>query len=160
MSDLERARDHYLAHHERFVRGLAEPGWLNALRSDAIAHFADGGLPSTRLEEWRYTNIAPIAAGAFEPAGREHASVEREAVEEIAFPVFACSLFVFVNGHFKPELSASRILSGELRVDSLARLRSEDPAVLEPHLGRYADQKLHAFAALNTAFRSAQTVSE
>jgi Fe-S cluster assembly protein SufD len=152
VSELERARDHYLAHQERFAAGLAEAGWLRALRAEATAHFAASGLPSTRLEAWRYTNVAPIAAGAFEPAGREHASIEREAVEAIAFPVFACSLFVFVNGHFEPSLSVSEGETGGVRVESLARLRVEAPERLEPHLGRLVDTKAHAFAALNTAF--------
>jgi Fe-S cluster assembly protein SufD len=39
----------------------------------------------------------------------------------------------------------------EIRVESLAQLRSENPALLEQHLGRYADLKQHSFAALNTA---------
>jgi Fe-S cluster assembly protein SufD len=72
-------------------------------------------------------------------------------VEELSFPVFACSLFVFVNGHFDPELSASLMLS-EVRVESLARLRGEHAGILEEHLGRHADLKQHPFAALNSAF--------
>jgi len=154
MTPLELARDRLLSQASTFDRGVAadESGHLRRLREEGRSHFAALGFPTTRLEEWRYTNVGPIAATDFRLAGQEHPPISREVVEEISFPVFACSLFVFVNGYFKPELSASRILSGELRVDSLARLRSEDPAFLEPHLGRYADQKLHAFAALNTAF--------
>lgn len=152
MSELERARDHYLARHASFARGLSEPGWLRALREEALARFAERGLPTTRLEEWRYTNPAPLAAEDFEPAGREHARVEREALEEIAFPVFACSLFVFVNGRFEPELSVAEDAAGGVRVESLARLRAGAPERLEPWLGRLVDTKEHPFAALNTAF--------
>jgi Fe-S cluster assembly protein SufD len=154
MSELDLARDRLLAQTSGFDRSVGDAGsaHLQQLREEGRSHFAALGFPSTRLEEWRYTNVGPIAATDFRLAGREHAPIPREVVEEISFPVFACSLFVFVNGHFRPELSASRVLSGELRVESLARLRIEDPAALEPHLGRHTDQKRHAFAALNTAF--------
>ena len=36
-----------------------------ALRDEARAAFADQGLPHTRLEEWRYTNVASLAKPAF-----------------------------------------------------------------------------------------------
>ncbi len=151
MSALDRARDHYLAHQRRFAEGLEEPSWLRSLREEAVGHFAEQGLPSTRLEEWRYTNVAPIAEGDFEPAGREHAELTRETLEGIAFPVFACSLFVFVNGHFEPDLSVAEGEIGGVRVESLARLRREAPERLEGRLGRLVDTKQHPFAALNTA---------
>jgi Fe-S cluster assembly protein SufD len=154
MNPLELARDRLLGQTSGFDRqiGAAEPAYLRGLREEGRSHFAALGFPTTRLEEWRYTNVAPIAAADFRLASREHPPIAREAVEAISFPVFACSLFVFVNGRFRPELSSSPILSGELRVESLARLRSENPALLEAHLGRYTEQKSHPFAALNTAF--------
>jgi Fe-S cluster assembly protein SufD len=153
MNPLELARDRLLGQTGAFDRevGDGDSGYLRSLREEGRSHFASLGFPTTRLEEWRYTNVGPIAATDFRLANREHPPIPRTVVEEIAFPVFACSLFVFVNGHFRPELSSSPILPGELRVESLAQLRSENPEALEPHLGRYTDQKSHPFAALNTA---------
>ena len=145
MTPLELSRDRLLSQTSAFDRsiGEADSAHLQRLREEGRSHFAALGFPTTRMEEWRYTNVAPIAATDFRLAGPEHAPIPREVVEEISFPVFACSLFVFVNGFLRPELSASRVLSGELRVESLARLRSEDPAALERHLGRHTDQKHH-----------------
>ena len=58
---------HYAAQHETFAAARAEdPRWLVELRADAIARFSELGFPSTRLEEWRYTNVAPLAKLAFE----------------------------------------------------------------------------------------------
>ena len=45
--------------------GLA---WLCRLRQAAIERFIDLGFPSTRLEEWKYTNVAPISRLPFRPA--------------------------------------------------------------------------------------------
>src|SRR4051812_24509191 len=38
----------------------AEP-WVQALRDTAFAKFAALGFPTTKNEEWRFTNVAPIA---------------------------------------------------------------------------------------------------
>ena len=42
----------------------AEP-WVQALRAAAFAKFAEHGFPTTHQEEWRFTNVAPIAKVAW-----------------------------------------------------------------------------------------------
>ncbi len=41
---------------------------VHQLRREAIAHFTGIGFPTTRDEEWRSTNIAPLACIDFELA--------------------------------------------------------------------------------------------
>jgi Fe-S cluster assembly protein SufD len=43
---------------------LAEP-WLQKLRESAFARFTELGFPTTHDEEWRFTNVAPIARTQF-----------------------------------------------------------------------------------------------
>ncbi len=152
MSALEAARDRFLAQADACESRLggSDPAWLAALRREARAAFAERGIPSTRLEEWRYTNLAPLARLPLEPAGAGAARVTRETIESLAAPVFACSLTVFVDGHHRPELSSPPPRAG-VAVESLARLRAEQPERLEGALGRLIDHKRHPFAALNTA---------
>ena len=153
MSALDAARDHYLARFETFRSALGtEPDWLGRLRSDALASFGERGLPHTRLEEWRYTNVAPLAKTPFEIGSDPVAGVTRETLESLAFPLFACSLHVFVNGRFAPEFSAPLAPPGSSHVENLAALRARAPERLEARLGQYAAPKENAFAALNTAF--------
>ncbi len=154
MNALDAAREHYLSRFEAFERGIgsAGPAWLRALRRQALEHFAELGLPSTRREEWRYTNLTPLAKIPFELPSGSPESVSRDAVEARSIPVLACSSFVFVDGRYSAELSVPRVLSGSVRVESLARVSAEAPDAIEPHLGRYANCKEHPFAALNTAF--------
>jgi Fe-S cluster assembly protein SufD len=45
------------------------PEWLRSLRERAIARFAEVGFPSTRLEQWRFTNVQPIAETPFTLSG-------------------------------------------------------------------------------------------
>ena len=128
----------------------AELAWLKALRTDAMSAFADLGFPTTRLEDWKYTNVAPIAGTAFQPARRE---ADSELAKKLArSPLFeGCSRLVFVNGFFSPELSSLQALPAKAKVTSLAEALTKGAAPLEEHLGRYADFKQHAFVALNTA---------
>jgi Fe-S cluster assembly protein SufD len=39
----------------------AEP-WIQAIREKAFSRFSEVGFPSTRIEEWRFTNVKPIAS--------------------------------------------------------------------------------------------------
>jgi Fe-S cluster assembly protein SufD len=151
VSELDAARERWLGQAQGFAvaRPAAEPGWIAALRGEALDHFAASGLPGRRLEEWRYTNVEPIARGLFEPAAPGHTALGRDEIERVAFPVFACSLFVFVNGRFEPRLSA-RAGSADLRVESLATAIRDEPELVDS-LG-LVDTKEHPFAALNTAF--------
>lgn len=36
------------------------PAWLRALKEDALLVFGDKGFPHLKLEDWKYTNVAPI----------------------------------------------------------------------------------------------------
>src|SRR5215471_3951884 len=50
--------------------------WLEQLREQAMTRFLDLGFPTTRQEEWKYTNIAPISATTFETScDQSHASI-------------------------------------------------------------------------------------
>ena len=75
MNPLELARDRLLSQTSGFDReiGEADPLYLRRLREEGRSHFASLGFPTTRLEEWRYTNVGPIAATDFRLAGRKHA---------------------------------------------------------------------------------------
>jgi Fe-S cluster assembly protein SufD len=153
VSALETARDRFVADHRAFADARrGEPGWLAAHRRDAIAAFAARGLPTTREEEWRYTNLAPLAAQPFALA--EPVRIARADLEELATPLFACSLYPFANGRALPELSSAPGLPGGARCDSLAALLADGAGPIEARLDHYVDIKLHPFAALNSAFAS------
>src|SRR5471030_3565052 len=46
---------------------IAEP-WLQKMRDAAFQRFAELGFPTTHDEEWRFTNVAPIARASFHVA--------------------------------------------------------------------------------------------
>ena len=130
----------------------AAPAWLKELRTEGIRTFADLGFPTTRIEDWKYTNITPITSVQFEPASYEYNSEVARKFENSAFQNLGCSRLVFVNGHFSRELSWIEDLPKGVKVLSLSQALTNGAGALENHLGRYAGFKNHAFVALNTAF--------
>jgi Fe-S cluster assembly protein SufD len=151
VSGLDLARDRWLERFPAFLNGRDEPAGLLARRRAALAAFAATGFPSTRLEEWRYTNVAPLVEIPFELPGPGHGEVSRRDVEGLAFPVYACTLFVFVDGRFDPALSTPLPDQG-VGVTSLARASRETAGPGLLRLAHEPDPKRHPFAALNTAF--------
>ena len=118
------------------------PQWL-ALRRAALDRFVTLGFPTTKLESWRGTDIAPIARTAFEPA--PPAAWSRAELDSQIGTAYG-PRFVFVNGRFAPQLSepAPGVITGALG----------SQRALEPYLARIAPWQDDAFVALNTAFHA------
>jgi len=125
--------------------------WLKKLRQDAFARFCEVGFPTTRVEDWRFTNVSAIAQTRFQlaPSGRKLPTWHEIAPYRIHGA--ACQL-VFVDGRFAPELSLLGKFPAGVHVGNLAGEISRDPVEIEPHLGHYLDTQRDPFSALNTAF--------
>lgn len=147
------SKDHaQLAHYrEAFASGAGVTGgWHGGVRQEAIDRFAELGFPSRRLEEWRYTNVAPIAKQAFAPV-LQAAEIDLAALE---LPDFAGSRLVFVDGHFAAD--ASKLLDDPaFDFQSLAQASGAAAPVEGSAIAHYAslvEAKDDGFSALNTAF--------
>lgn len=130
----------------------AAPVWVRRVREAGIARFAEVGFPTTRMEEWRYTSVAPIARVPFALPARAPAGERVAALAERFGGPSGAHTLVFVNGRHAPELSAGGAPAGGLRVGSLATALETEAALIEPHLARYASPAQQSFTALNTAF--------
>ena len=64
----------YLESFTEFAKNTARetPPWLRELREFAFARFCSAGFPTTRDEDWRFTNVAALARTPFHLA-RENA---------------------------------------------------------------------------------------
>ena len=128
---------------------MSAPAWLEDLRRQGAEQLNELGLPTTRLEDWRYTNVAPIAETRWTPGDARKDGVSRQELETLCHPVFACRLFVFVNGGFAADLSTLRVGTPEVAVHSLAQVLEEEPDALRGVLGEQALAKERAFTAWN-----------
>ncbi|MDT7806849.1 MAG: Fe-S cluster assembly protein SufD [Acidobacteriota bacterium] len=133
---------------------VGEPAWVERLREGAFNRFEGLGFPTTDEEDWKYTNVSPIARADFKPAAAATTTkLEMAAVE----PFFAAesrkSRLVFVNGVFSAELSSLEAIPRGVVVKDLgAALAGEHGELLWEHLGRLSGEGSDAFSALNTAF--------
>ena len=155
MGDLATATSTYVDAFGRLrsrLAGNAVP-WIQQARETALSRFAEQGFPTTRDEEWKYTNVTPIQRRVFTPAEHQpDTQVTAAQLEPFVLADQRCHRMVFIDGHFARDLSALSTLPAGLTVSSLAAVFNRDAAVLRPYLGRYALTDTHGFAALNTAF--------
>ncbi len=143
----------YQAAFDRAAAEIAQPTWLATLRKAAIAHFTEQGFPTLNDEDWRFTNVAPIAALPFKPVtGPLVNGVDAVQVALNSFTSLKASRLVFLNGLFSRELSTLLPQPAGVKIGSLAAALTTESALLEKHLGRHAVTKGNPFTALNTAF--------
>src|SRR5512133_480735 len=136
---------------QRFELETKQPAWVFPLRKAGIARFAELGFPTPADEDWRFTNVAPIAKLPFKPLFQpSKSSLTPEQVAALTFGAIDANRLVFVNGHFVRELSS--VISPELQVRSLAAALAENPPALQEHLARHATDEHAPFTSLNTAF--------
>jgi len=147
-------RDRYLAEFQALERrgAFRSPSWLGPLRRRAIDRFAESGFPTTRDEDWRYTNLTSLAATPFRPAAPSPAGVPDGALERLALPGVHWPRLVFVDGRYSPKLSTARPFPGGGQVASLAEAMITDGDMIGRHLGRHVRWDSNVFAALNMAF--------
>jgi Fe-S cluster assembly protein SufD len=125
--------------------------WLRNMRRDAFARFAETGIPTTRMEDWRFTNLSSLAQTPFRLARDGRNSVSAQSLEKFRLAGASCQL-VFVNGRYEPELSTLGKLPSGVEVSNLATEIESQPSALESWLGQYLDTQRDPFSALNTAF--------
>ncbi|HSC96677.1 MAG TPA: Fe-S cluster assembly protein SufD [Burkholderiales bacterium] len=138
---------------ESLLNGYEMPrsgiSWLNERRARALERANALAVPTTRDEEWRFTDISPLTRVPFRrAAGRAPptmAKVARFVVPE------ATTRLTFVDGEFAPELSAAAALPQGVVVSPLLAALDSHAAAIEPHLARHAGFEREVFPALNTA---------
>ena len=139
---------------EAVRRTAPAPDAVVDLRRRAFERFTALGFPTTRLEAWRFTNVAPIANTAFTLAAPAEREAARADTAPHALPGVGAGL-TFVNGrHVAPASDVSALPAG-VEVLSLAEVlagdASEARAAVEAHLASGAGIENEAFTALNTA---------
>jgi Fe-S cluster assembly protein SufD len=138
---------------ERFENQTTQPSWLFPLRKAGMARFAELGFPTLQQEDWRFTNVAPIAKLPFNPVFEaDRDGLTRESIAQLLFGGLDAIRLVFVNGHYCEELSSPAVRQPGITVKNLAAALKTDSALLEQHLARHATGEDNSFAALNTAF--------
>ncbi len=125
------------------------PEWLRAVRLAALRRFEELGFPTSRLEQWKNTNVARLADTPWVPAPRR--AIDARRLEPLGVAALAPHRLVFVDGRLSRELSAVDGLPQGVRAGSLRAALQACPDALAPHLASGAPFEDAAFTALNTA---------
>ena len=131
------------------------PKWIQGLRREAISRFNALGFPTTRRgnEEWKYTDIGPIAKIPFQPnTSNTPINLSKNELGLYALGEADWHRLVFVDGAFQNHLSTSSSVPTNLTILNLAKAIETHESVVQKHLARYADYSNHAFTALNTGY--------
>ena len=146
--------DAYRAAFADFERGdgAGLPAWVEELRRSALDQFAHAGFPTRKLEEWRFTDTSAIAAAPFAVAEASHDPIAIEHAQSFGFGAEAAVELVFVNGHYKPQLSRLGKLPAGAKVVPLHDALASGDEHVRPHLARHCSAATDPFVALNTAF--------
>jgi Fe-S cluster assembly protein SufD len=146
MSDVQRFLDRLA---ERAASRGPEPTWIAARRQAGAARFEALGFPTRRDEQWKYTDVRPIASGDFALAGDAEFSPASAAA--LTLPIEAYRL-TFVDGVFSAALSMLDDLPAGVQLLPLSQALAENHEAVGGPLGRLTGVEFSPFSALNTAF--------
>ncbi|MBD2204082.1 Fe-S cluster assembly protein SufD [Calothrix sp. FACHB-1219] len=137
-------KDDYLTGLLSRVSQETAAGWLEGLRQGAANWVSHSHIPTTREEEWRFTDLSGLRKVEFQ-LGKQVLTD----ISAFALPEAANSRLVFVNGVYAPELSAIDLPQGVV-VENLTALSDEVKAGISKYLAK-TEGVQEVFTALNTA---------
>lgn len=122
---------------------------LTTTRLEALARFEALGFPSTRNEEWKYTNLKPALSHDYDLNAT--GSVAAADLQPVLVPDADAHVLVFVNGVY--QAASSRIQPSDgITITTFGEALEEHPALVEKHFAQIAEYQKDALTALNTAF--------
>ena len=137
---------------EKQLNGKAKSE-IHIQRKTAISRFIETGFPTTKEEEWKYTNIREIAEINFRPA------TVLPAIDDLNEKIGAKSIagdnayrVVFINGMFTPDLSILPKTEGEIEIMPLSQAFDQHPLEILSYLTMKHEPEEAGFTDLNTAF--------
>lgn len=139
------------AYEERFSGSRAsEPDAIHKLRQNAFQTFQELGFPTTKVEDWKYTNVTPFLRENYTLSTTPQATATEleQAQQAAAIPGMDCYTLVLHNGQLQPALDTNQV-PAFLKVISIEEAMQEPS--FQKHFGKIVDAGKHHFAALNTA---------
>lgn len=127
------------------------PAWVVEFQRSGAESFRRIGFPSTKIEDWRFTNVSKIAKSTFSrPSAPSRSSECDRAVAGAAFDDIPIRI-VFVDGFFVGALSDVSCCPVGVRITTLSGGVDPDMRDLRNSLGALASAQSAPFVALNQA---------
>ena len=133
------------------AKQLATVRW-GALRTKAFGLLNDLGLPTTKHEDWKYTNLQNIARASYLPSEKPAALPNEASLQRYFLPDAGITRLTFIDGHFVAGFSHTGPLAKGISVSALSTASGDLEKLAEKQISKLAvidEQPLHA---LNAAF--------
>ena len=134
------------------LQNIKKNDWFAEERQSAFNIFKETGFPTTRNENWKYTDVKPIAKNIFSNISESNVRAENDEIDSVFFKDLECINLVFINGTYSEKYSDIKNISKKVVIKNMASALLNDTDILKKHLAQCADTALSSFTALNTAF--------
>ena len=126
--------------------------WLELVRSGALDRFEQLGFPTVHEEEFKYTNLAPLAKESFGPAVNP-VEFSDSNIGRFGYPETTNAHLVVVNGFLREDLSTKNGLGDVVGIDLFSAVAdARYNKIVRKYLARNANYDDNGLKALNTAF--------
>ncbi len=148
MSKSNEIKNYYGARLEEFIKS-SNGSALTELRKTAVSDYAALNFPTTKEEDWRFTNIEPILRTEFNPIGDPVSRLTKAKLAPYLFHKSDFATVVFVNGVFQKQLSKLDAGVGVV-ISTLEEALTAHPGHVQKYLGKLAPSGQNIFNAMNT----------
>ena len=133
---------------EAGLNGAKNLGVVN-MRKEALDRFEAAGFPTTRDEEWKYTNLKPLLKHDFKIMLKSESAVSFLDIKQYLLSDLDTYKLVFINGKYSSWLSESTHQSYD--ICTFAAALNKYPDIIAKYLGKAAPAG-ETFVDLNMAF--------
>lgn len=136
------------ARQEAAVNGQANSFFFQQ-KKEAFSQFEGLGFPTTKHEEWKYSNVRSLTNESF--TFRQESDLGAAELSALSIPHQDGNILYIVNGVYKPELSTIVSPADQVLIVPISEAQERHPEILESYFNKLAKNKEEAFTALNTA---------
>src|SRR5690606_19594324 len=118
----------------------------HAVRQKAFEAFSKAGIPNSKHEEWKYTNLNPLFGKGYEPI----VSAAEKVVAHIhTFPFIKSNRLVFIDGIYSEQYS--HIIDKNISISHLQKEFHDNNPLVNEYFSKIAEYETESIVALNTA---------
>ncbi len=136
--------------HRKVLPG--QPSFLEAFGSVAAEELPELAIPTTKDEEWKYTNISPLLRSSLVPFFEVYGKVDDTILSDYKIPESDGARLVFVNGVYNAEFSSTDNLPDGVVLAPLAEADENEQEIIRKELGNHMRIEKDPFLYLNASF--------
>ena len=148
-------REIYLSNFESFEKNLngGSKSYIHSVRQSAIEQFGKYGFPTTKDEEWRFTNIRPLTLRQFSSVNETTITdISKQKIDHLLLKGLEGNRLVFLNGFLAEQSSEISTTHKNIRIENLSKILKSNPDFIKKHFTQYSKQDQSAFTSLNNGF--------